>query len=138
MVCHNLSHLKKYRSRPSPPLPANNVDCRFRTFVGNDGFLWSSQPDASNVFHWIRVLKKQSNLSSIQKKSKVTTKKSKVTTKKTKVTTRKSKVLEKKSKVLEKKSRVIKKKSRVTEKKSKVIKKKITTNQILKNKSKIV
>jgi hypothetical protein len=131
MVCHNLSHLKKYRSRPSPPLPANNVDCRFRTFVGNDGFLWSSQPDASNVFHWIRVLKKQSNLSSIQKKSKVTTKKSKVTTKK-------SKVLEKKSRVIKKKSRVIKKKSRVTEKKSKVIKKKITTNRIIKNKSKIV
>ena len=54
-MCENLSNLKKYTERPSPPRPANSEYCRGRTFVGNDGFLWTSISNAKGIFRWGKI-----------------------------------------------------------------------------------
>jgi hypothetical protein len=70
MVCEDYrSSLKKYTSRPSPPFPANNVECHYRTFVGNDGNSYSSQPNNSGIFKWIRVVKANSRIKKSVKRS---------------------------------------------------------------------
>jgi len=42
--------LKKYKSRDSPPLPANK-NCG-KTMKGNDGLFYTSQPNKNNVCSW--------------------------------------------------------------------------------------
>jgi len=49
--CIDSSHLKKYRTRPSPPFPANN--CRNEIMTGNDGILYISKRKSNGVFHWV-------------------------------------------------------------------------------------
>jgi len=68
MVCEDYrSNLKKYASRPSPPFPANEIECHFRTFVGNDGTYYSSQPDKHGIFKWVPVVKKGTRKSTTRK-----------------------------------------------------------------------
>ena len=51
----DISTLAKYVHRPSPPRPANNVECRGRVFLGNDGELWRSEDDSNGVYRWKKV-----------------------------------------------------------------------------------
>jgi len=51
--CVDQSRLKKYRTRKSPPYPANK--CRGSTKVGNDGQLWTSVPNILGVHRWRRA-----------------------------------------------------------------------------------
>ncbi len=49
--CTNQSHYKKYRSRPSPPYPANL--CRSKVKIGNNGRLFRSEKRGrSRVYRW--------------------------------------------------------------------------------------
>jgi len=48
--CVDLSHLAKYRNRPSPPYPANF--CRHQKKRGNDGRMWRSTRNSNGVFSW--------------------------------------------------------------------------------------
>ena len=133
MVCSKLTHLKKYNIRPSPPFPANNIDCHFRTFVGNDGYLWSSQPNASGIFNWIRVLRKQTkSQSTLQKKKslkKSSLTKSKLKPKKSSLT--KSKLKPKKSKLKSTKSSLTKSKLKSTNSKLKSTQSKLKSKRNL-------
>lgn len=47
-----MSHLAKYRNRPSPSFPANDPACRGTTKRGNDGLMYTSVPDKNGVFKW--------------------------------------------------------------------------------------
>ena len=47
------SDLKKYINRGSPPYPAQN--CRNHKKVGNDGHLYSSDPDKNGIYKWKKV-----------------------------------------------------------------------------------
>lgn len=47
------SSLKKYRSRPGPPYPAQ--DCANEMKRGNDGQTYLSMPDKNGVFRWKRI-----------------------------------------------------------------------------------
>lgn len=49
-----MSHLAKYRNRPSPPFPANDPACQGTTKRGNDGLMYTSVPDRNGVFKWKR------------------------------------------------------------------------------------
>uniref|UniRef100_A0A6C0KUG3 Uncharacterized protein n=1 Tax=viral metagenome TaxID=1070528 RepID=A0A6C0KUG3_9ZZZZ len=51
----DISTNKKYLSRPSPPRPANDIGCVGKTFVGNDGNLWTSKQNTSGIFRWVKV-----------------------------------------------------------------------------------
>ncbi len=51
----DVQSLSKYQKRPSPPRPANDASCKGKTFVGNDGNLWKSQPNVNGVFRWVKV-----------------------------------------------------------------------------------
>lgn len=52
--CTNQSHTKKYRSRGSPPYPANL--CRNKKMKGNDGHKYiSSQRGRSRVYRWYKI-----------------------------------------------------------------------------------
>jgi len=46
---------KKYRNRQGPPRPANEVGCRGKRFVGNDGNLYVSKANVNGVYRWVRV-----------------------------------------------------------------------------------
>jgi hypothetical protein len=64
--CPNMSHLKKYRDRPSPAYPANLPGCRNKRKLGNDKTLWQSTCNASGTYTWRRVagnVSKSSNIS---------------------------------------------------------------------------
>lgn len=52
MPCVTMSHLAKYRNRPSPPFPANDPACQGTTKKGNDGLMYSSVPDRNGIFKW--------------------------------------------------------------------------------------
>ena len=52
MSCPDKSHLKKYKSRPSPPRPANDVGCRGETMVGGDGQLYTSVANSRGIYAW--------------------------------------------------------------------------------------
>lgn len=52
MPCVTMSHLAKYRNRPSPPFPANDPACQGTTKKGNDGLMYTSVPDRKGVFKW--------------------------------------------------------------------------------------
>ncbi len=47
------SSLKKYQTRPSPPYPAQS--CPFLEKTGNDGLLYQSIPNVTNVPRWVKV-----------------------------------------------------------------------------------
>jgi hypothetical protein len=46
------SDLKKYRSRPGPPYPAQA--CKKQGRLGNDGEFYMSEKDKNGVYKWIR------------------------------------------------------------------------------------
>jgi len=83
---------KKYKSRPSPPFPANK--CKGKTKKGNNGKMFKSKPDANGVHKWVAVV------STGATKTKATKPKAKKTTTKK----RKSKKTKKTEPVSEKKS----------------------------------
>jgi hypothetical protein len=76
---------KKYKTRPSPPFPANK--CKGKTKKGNNGKMFKSKPDVNGVHKWVAVV---SASASATKTKKTKTKK----TKKTKTKRRKSKKAE--------------------------------------------
>ena len=79
---------KKYKTRPSPPFPANK--CKGKTKKGNNGKMFKSKPDTNGVHKWVAVVS-----ASKAKAKKTTTKKTKKTTsKKTKTKRRKTKKTE--------------------------------------------
>jgi hypothetical protein len=45
---------KKYKSRPSPPFPANK--CKGKTKKGNNGKMFKSKPDVNGVHKWVAVV----------------------------------------------------------------------------------
>jgi type IV secretory pathway VirB10-like protein len=51
---------KKYRTRNSPPYPANAPGCRFTRRRGNDGFIYESVVNSHNICTW----RKRPNLKS--------------------------------------------------------------------------
>ena len=51
----DVSTNKKYLTRPSPPRPANDVGCKGKTFIGNDGNLWKSSVTAKGIYRWVKV-----------------------------------------------------------------------------------
>lgn len=53
--CKNMSHLKKYSTRPSPPYSAN--DCCGQTKKGNDGKMYISVPNIKGICYWRKVAK---------------------------------------------------------------------------------
>lgn len=50
MTCTDLSHLKKYASRNSPPFPANQ--CKGQRKRGNDGTFYTSVSASNGVYRW--------------------------------------------------------------------------------------
>ncbi len=50
---------KKYRSRPSPPFPANVIGCRNKTKKGNNGKMFVSRSDSRGIFRWIQKSKRK-------------------------------------------------------------------------------
>jgi hypothetical protein len=52
MYGKNESERKKYRSRPSPPFPANAAGCQGKVMKGNDGNSYKSVENANGVFGW--------------------------------------------------------------------------------------
>jgi len=69
---------KKYKTRPSPPFPANK--CKGKTKKGNNGKMFKSKPSANGVHKWVAVV-------SVTKKTKSTkTKKTKTKRRNTKKT----------------------------------------------------
>lgn len=50
--CVNLSHIKKYRMRKSPPYPAQA--CQHLVKIGNDGNRYKSLPDKNGVYRWLK------------------------------------------------------------------------------------
>lgn len=83
---------KKYKTRPSPPFPANK--CKGKTKKGNNGKMFKSKPDVNGVHKWVAVVSASSS----------STKTKKTKTKKTKTKRRKSKKSKKEEPVSEKKS----------------------------------
>jgi hypothetical protein len=81
---------KKYKSRPSPPFPANK--CKGKTKKGNNGKMFKSKPDANGVHKWVAVVPASKTTTKKTKAKKTTTKKT--TTKKTKTKRRKTKKTE--------------------------------------------
>ena len=87
MSCTNLSHLKKYALRDSPPFPANQ--CKGHLKRGNDGTYFKSVRAINGVYRWQRVssltAKKTAKRSPKKKTAKKTAKRSpkKKTAKKT-------------------------------------------------------
>lgn len=53
------STLKKYKSRPSPPFPAQ--DCKSKKKKGNDGAMYQSVADSSGVYRWRPLETKKQN-----------------------------------------------------------------------------
>jgi hypothetical protein len=51
----DVSTLKKYLTRPSPPRPANDSPCRGKTYIGNDGNMWQSKMTSGSVYRWVKV-----------------------------------------------------------------------------------
>jgi len=66
----------KYRSRPSPPRPANDPACRGKTFTGNDGKKWTSIVTSSGVYRWVKTGTKTVSRKSPPKSSRVSLRKS--------------------------------------------------------------
>ena len=74
---------KKYKTRPSPPFPANK--CKGKTKKGNNGKMFKSKPDVNGVHKWVAVVSASKAKATKTKAKKTTTKKTKkTTTKKTK------------------------------------------------------
>jgi hypothetical protein len=94
---------QKYKTRPSPPFPANK--CKGKTKKGNNGKMFKSKPTANGVHKWVAVVS-ASKAKATKSKAKKTksTKTKKTTTKKTKTKRRKSKKTKKTEPVSEKKS----------------------------------
>lgn len=85
---------QKYKTRPSPPFPANK--CKGKTKKGNNGKMFKSKPDVNGVHKWVAVV-------SASKATATKTKAKKTTTKKTTTKRRKSKKTKKAEPVSEKK-----------------------------------
>jgi hypothetical protein len=73
---------KKYKTRPSPPFPANK--CKGKTKKGNNGKMFKSKPDVNGVHKWVAVVSASASA----------TKTKKTKAKKTKTRRRKSKKTE--------------------------------------------
>ena len=86
---------KKYKTRPSPPFPANK--CKGKTKKGNNGKMFKSKPDVNGVHKWVAVVSASKATATKTTAKKTTAKKTtakKTTTKKTtakKTTTKKRK-----------------------------------------------
>jgi hypothetical protein len=65
-MCDSLTQ-KKYRTRPSPPYPANK--CCGKTKKGNDGNQYISVPDKNNRCRWVIQGSKKISLDNTNKKS---------------------------------------------------------------------
>lgn len=74
MACVSLGHLKKYRTRPSPPKSAQA--CKNVLSVGNDGGLYVSKANKKGIHRWQKVGGK-GTASSRKKKAKRGVKKTK-------------------------------------------------------------
>jgi hypothetical protein len=94
---------KKYKTRLSPPFPANK--CKGKTKKGNNGKMFKSKPDVNGVHKWVAVVPASKTTTKKTKAKKTTTKKTKAkktTTKKSKkTTTKKTKTKRRKSKKTE-------------------------------------
>ena len=88
---------KKYKTRPSPPFPANK--CKGKTKKGNNGKMFKSKPDANGVHKWVAVVSAGATKTKATKTKATKPKAKKTTTKK-----RKSKKTKKTEPVSEKKS----------------------------------
>ncbi len=80
MACENLSHLKKFNQRPSPPYSAQS--CPHKTMKGNDGNLWTSIPNVKGVFRWNKNKKSKSRPKGLQAKPRAAVKKAKTSSSK--------------------------------------------------------
>lgn len=89
---------KKYKTRSSPPFPANK--CKGKTKKGNNGKMFKSKPDVNGVHKWVAVVSASNTKSTKTKANKTTTKKTKKTTTK-KTTTKKTKTKRRKTKKTE-------------------------------------
>ena len=97
-------NIKKYKTRPSPPFPANK--CKGKTKKGNNGKMFKSKPDANGVHKWVAVVSAGATKTKATKpKAKKTkTKKTKATKTKANKTTTKKRKSKKAEPVSEKKS----------------------------------
>ena len=89
---------QKYKTRPSPPFPANK--CKGKTKKGNNGKMFKSKPDVNGVHKWVAVVS-ASKATATKSKAKKT---KKTTTKKTATKKRKSKKTKNTEPASEKKS----------------------------------
>jgi hypothetical protein len=58
---------KKYKTRTSPPFPANK--CKGKTKKGNNGKMFKSRPDANGVHKWVAVVSTSKNKTKKKTKS---------------------------------------------------------------------
>lgn len=65
MPCQDLSHLKKYKKRPSPARSAQA--CIGKTMRGNDGKMWTSKKDLNGIARWKRLQRSHSKVKQIGK-----------------------------------------------------------------------
>ena len=89
---------KKYKTRPSPPFPANK--CKGKTKKGNNGKMFKSKPDSNGVHKWVAVVPASKATATKSKATKTKAKKTK-STKTKKTTSKKTKTKRRKSKKTE-------------------------------------
>lgn len=89
---------KKYKTRPSPPFPANK--CKGKTKKGNNGKMFKSKPDVNGVHKWVAVVS-ASKATATKTKAKKTTSTKTTSTKTKKTTTKKTKTKRRKTKKTE-------------------------------------
>ena len=75
---------KKYKTRPSPPFPANK--CKGKTKKGNNGKMFKSKPDVNGVHKWVAVVSASKTNTTKTKTKKTKTKKTKTKRRNTKKT----------------------------------------------------
>jgi hypothetical protein len=66
---------KKYKTRPSPPFPANK--CKGKTKKGNNGKMFKSKPDVNGVHKWVAVVSASASKTKKTKSKKTKTKRRK-------------------------------------------------------------
>jgi len=75
---------KKYKTRPSPPFPANK--CKGKTKKGNNGKMFKSKPDVNGVHKWVAVVSASASATKTKKTKAKKTKKTKTKRRKSKKT----------------------------------------------------
>ena len=46
---------KRYTDRASPPFPANELECRGKTMMGNNGKQWISKANSKGIYSWKEI-----------------------------------------------------------------------------------